>query len=59
MQAVSKTLLQQNLPVPNWEWRLTQVVLYDGHKMVVVALFFYLFVMVTLCNKADHYIFAL
>ena len=33
----SKTLLQQNPPVLNWECQLTQVVLYNGHKMVVAV----------------------
>ena len=36
MRAV-KTLLQQNPPVLNWGCWLTQVVLYNGYKMVVVG----------------------
>ena len=35
--ARSKTLLQQNPPVLNWGCRLTQVVLYNGRKTVVVV----------------------
>jgi len=38
MQAVSKTLLQQNPPGFNWVCRLTQVVLYNGRKKVVVVM---------------------
>jgi len=33
----SNSLLEQNPPVLNWWCRLTQVDLYSGHKMVVVA----------------------
>ena len=33
-----KTLLQQNPPVLNWQCRLTQVVLYNGCKMIVCVL---------------------
>jgi len=33
----SKTLLQQDPPVLNWESWLMQVVLYNGHKMVVLV----------------------
>jgi len=35
--AGSKTSLQQNTPVLNWGCRLTQVVLYNGHKTIVVV----------------------
>ena len=35
---VSKTLLQQNPPILNWECRLTQVDLYRRRKTVVVAI---------------------
>ena len=31
----SKTSLQQNHPVLNWEWRLTQIDLYNGRKMAL------------------------
>jgi len=31
----SKTLLQQNYPVLDWRYGLTQVDPYNGHKMVV------------------------
>ena len=34
----SKTLHQQNTPVLNWMCQLTQVDLYNGHKLVVVVL---------------------
>jgi len=34
--AGSKNLLHQNPLVLNWGCRITQVVLYNGHKMVVV-----------------------
>ena len=34
----SKTLLQQNPPVLNWECRLTQVDLYSSRKTVVVVI---------------------
>jgi len=33
----STSLLQQNPPALNWGCQLTQVVLYNGHKMVVVV----------------------
>jgi len=33
----SEALLQQNHPVLNWVCQQTQVVLYNGHKMVVVV----------------------
>jgi len=36
-RAGSKTFLQQNLPVLNWGCQLIQVVLYIGHKMVVLV----------------------
>jgi len=36
LHAGSKTLLQQYSPVLNWGCQLTQVVLYKGHKMVVL-----------------------
>jgi len=35
--ACSKNLLRQNPPVLNWKCRLTQVVMYNGCKMVVVV----------------------
>jgi len=35
--AGSKTSLQQNTPVLNGGCRLTQVVLYNGHKTIVVV----------------------
>ena len=35
--ADSKSLLQQNPQVLNWGYQLTQVVLYNGGKIVVVA----------------------
>jgi len=38
--ADSKTLLQQNPPVLNWGCQLTQVVLYNGRKTVVIVVVF-------------------
>jgi len=38
LHASSKTLLQQNSPVLNWGCQLTQVLLYSGHKMVVLLI---------------------
>ena len=35
--AGSKTMLEKNPAVLNWGFQLMQVVLYNGHKMVVVA----------------------
>ena len=39
VHAGSKTLLQQNSPVRNWGCWLTQVVLYNGCKAVVVNIY--------------------
>jgi len=61
--AGSKTLLQQNPPVLNWECLLTQVVLYNGRKMVLVVLVIVVIVVVVILavvvivgsRPSDHY----
>jgi len=51
--ASSKNLHQQNLPVLNWKCHLTQVDLYNGHKMVFFVLLLFQF-SIRLCLFSLH-----
>jgi len=53
MQTVKIQLfIKENPPVLNWQYQLTQVILYSGHKMVVIVAV--VVVIVNQCYSIDN-----